>query len=209
MPAFSLPSIVGVARRTESALIAGTLRRRGVVLGRGARFLGWPVVSVADGSTVAIGQRFVAASRSSLTALGVSHPTVLRTLRPGAVLEVGDDVGISGGSICAAVRVTIGEGCLLGADVTVVDTDFHPVHHPLRRYAPPPAPRPEDAVSIGRNVFIGTRAIILRGSHIGDHAVVGAGAVVRGPVEAGTVVAGNPARRLRGLDAPLELQTSC
>jgi acetyltransferase-like isoleucine patch superfamily enzyme len=197
-----LPSLGGAVRRAESAVVAAVLRRRGVVLGRGARFLGRPVVSVTDGSTVVIGHRFIAASRSTLTALGVSHPTVIRTLRPGAVVEIGDDVGISGGSVCAALRVSIGAGCLLGADVTIADTDFHPLDHLSRRYAPPPAPRPEDAVSIGRNVFIGTGAIILRGSRIGDDAVVGAGAVVRGRVESGTVVAGNPARPLRRLAVP-------
>jgi acetyltransferase-like isoleucine patch superfamily enzyme len=143
---------------------------------------------------VVIGRGVVLISSSRHTALGVSHPVVLRTLRADARIELADSVGISGGSICAAVLVSIGAGTLLGADVTVADTDFHPIRHPRRRHAPLPEPRPEDAVVIGSNVFIGTRAIVLKGSRIGDDAVVGAGAVVSGEVPAGSIVAGNPAR---------------
>ena len=107
---------------------------------------------------------------------------------------------MSGGTICAVYRVSIGDGCLIGADTVIVDTDFHPLAHPDRRHAALPEPREKDAVTIGRNVFLGTRVLILRGSWIGDGAVVGAGSVVRGRVEPGSVVAGNPLRTLRRLD---------
>lgn len=50
---------------------------------------------------------------------------------------------------------------------------------------------------IGRNCFIGGRALILPGVEIGDGSVVGAGAVVTKSVPPGSVVAGNPARILR------------
>lgn len=55
-------------------------------------------------------------------------------------------------------------------------------------------------VRIGRDVFIGCRAIILPGVTIGDNAVVGAGAVVTADVPPRTVVAGNPARLIRSVD---------
>lgn len=189
----------GVLDRSASAAIATLLRRRGVHVGLDPRFLGRPVVSVVPGSALRIGDRLMAISRSTSTALGVAHPVVLRTLRPGARLDIGNDVGISGGSICAALRVTIGDGTLLGADTVVVDTDFHPVDHPDRRHAALPVPRERDAVTIGRNVFLGARVTVLRGSWIGDGAVVGAGCVVRGRVESGAVVMGEPPRTVRVL----------
>lgn len=195
-----MATVGGALDLVRSATTATWLRRTGVQLGAGPRFFGRPVVSVAPGSVLGIGDRFVAISRSRHTALGVSHPVVLRTVRPGAELRIGRDVGISGGSICAAYRVSIGDGCLFGADTLVVDTDFHPVDHPDRRYAPAPEPTERDAVTIGRNVFLGAGVKVLRGSWIGDDAVIGAGSVVRGRVEAGSIVAGGPLRTLRAID---------
>lgn len=192
MPSFP----VRVMDRANHEWTQRRLSRAGVVLGRQVRFHGQPIVELAPGSTIRIGDRAVLTSRSAHTALGVAHPVVLRTLFPDATIDIGQDVGISGGSICAAVHVSIGDGTLLGADVVVADTDFHPVRHTHRRHAPVPAPAPGDAVRIGRNVFIGTRAVVLKGSTIGDDAVVGAGAVVTGDVAQGAIVAGNPARPL-------------
>jgi maltose O-acetyltransferase len=60
------------------------------------------------------------------------------------------------------------------------------------------------AVSIGANVYIGARAIILPGVTIGDGAIVGAGSVVRHDVPSGTVVAGNPARSIGQVDQLVE-----
>jgi maltose O-acetyltransferase len=49
-------------------------------------------------------------------------------------------------------------------------------------------------VVIGKRVFVGAGAIILPGSRIGDDAIVGAGAVVRGDVPPGSVFIGNPGK---------------
>ncbi|WP_284165413.1 acyltransferase [Frigidibacter sp. SD6-1] len=50
---------------------------------------------------------------------------------------------------------------------------------------------------IGKNCFIGGRALILPGVEIGDGCVVGAGAVVTKSVPPGCIVAGNPAKVIR------------
>ena len=57
-------------------------------------------------------------------------------------------------------------------------------------------------VVIGKNVWVGTKAIILPGVHIGDGAVIAAGAVVTKDVEANTIVAGVPAKKIK--DRPTE-----
>ena len=49
-------------------------------------------------------------------------------------------------------------------------------------------------ISIGNNVFIGTRAIIMLGVSIGDNCIIGAGSVVSKSVPDGMVVAGNPGK---------------
>jgi len=189
MPIFRL-----VRHRLQSDLTVRSLRAQGAVLGHGVRFIGRPIVELAPSSMLQVGARTRIISVTSRTPLGVNHAVVLRTLLPGAIISLGDDVGVSGGSICSAVNVAIGNGTMLGANVTVVDTDFHPIDGRQRRYAPLPEPIAEDAVVIGSNVFIGTGAIILSGTHLGDDCVVGAGAVVKGHFEGGVVLAGNPAR---------------
>lgn len=55
----------------------------------------------------------------------------------------------------------------------------------------------DDCPVIGNGVDIGLGAIIIGPIHIGDDAVIGAGAVVVKDVPAGAVVAGNPARIIR------------
>lgn len=51
-------------------------------------------------------------------------------------------------------------------------------------------------VRIGNRAFLGADSIVLPGVTIGDDAIVAAGAVVTSDVEAGTVVAGCPARQI-------------
>lgn len=48
-------------------------------------------------------------------------------------------------------------------------------------------------VSIGAGAYVGSRAILLPGTTVGDGAVVGAGSVVRGDVPANAIAYGNPA----------------
>ena len=58
-------------------------------------------------------------------------------------------------------------------------------------------PRPERDIEIGNDVWIGTEAMILPGTRIGDGAVVGARAVVSGEVRPYAIVAGVPAKEIR------------
>ena len=59
---------------------------------------------------------------------------------------------------------------------------------------------------IGHDVWIGHGALILPGATIGHGAIVGAGAVVAGQVAPYTIVAGNPARRIRPRFPPDEVE---
>lgn len=191
--------IDGLAWRLSS-LVAGRRLRGRHQIGPGLRCLGQPIVQCADGASIAIGAFAVLVSRSSGTALGVAHPVVLRCLTPFARIEIGDDCGFSGTTICAARRVRIGHRCLFGADVLVFDTDFHNHAPEGRRYAAPDWDAISRPVVIGNDVFVGARAIITKGVTIGDGAIVAAGSVVLGDVPANSIAGGNPARVLRMLD---------
>lgn len=56
-------------------------------------------------------------------------------------------------------------------------------------------------IEVGRNCFIGARAMLLPGTRLGDGCVVGANAVVKGSYPAGSVLAGNPARPIGNIES--------
>lgn len=179
------------------ALGMAQARAAGVQLAAGVRFMGPPIIGRCAASSIALGERVVLCSWSRWTALGVSHPVVLRTLTPGATIRIGRDTGISGGSFCAAVGLDIGERCLIGADVMISDTDFHAIAPEGRHANADWALIRSERVRIGNDVFIGARSVILKGVEIGDGAVIGAGSIVTRSVPARSVAAGNPAVVLR------------
>lgn len=189
-----------LTREIRSTLNSLTLRRAGVEVGASIRLYGSPIISKHADSSIELGRNVTVCSDARQTALGVSRPTILRTLMPSAVITIGDETGLSGTVICAARAVTVGSRCLIGADVLIADTDFHPIDRIPRRYESLPAPAMEDSVHIGNDVFIGTRSIILKGTRIGDGAVIGAGSLVSGQVPARSVYAGVPARFIRTLN---------
>ena len=110
---------------------------------------------------------------------------------PDAVLEVGNNVFINfGSSIVAASRVSIGDDCLIGTHVMVMDCDFHRVEDKAWDTTGRP-------IVIEDRAWLGNRSIILKGITVGHDAVVAAGAVATKNVPPRTVVAGNPARVVR------------
>ena len=124
--------------------------------------------------------------------LGANRPVILSTWQSGAVLEIGDRFAMTGGTVCAAERITIGQDVTVGANTTIVDSDFHPLDRDQRRLHPRRATT--SPVLIQDGVFIGVQSLILKGVTLGQGCVVGAGSVVTRDVPAGLIVAGNPAQ---------------
>jgi acetyltransferase-like isoleucine patch superfamily enzyme len=116
---------------------------------------------------------------------------------PGATIQIGEDTCINNGVclISEGPGIQIGRRCLIGHNVLVVDSDFHPLT-PEDRLTQPPAMAP---VTIGDEVFIGSEVKIFKGVTIGDGAVIGGGSVVTRSVPPRAIAAGNPARVLRVL----------
>lgn len=178
-------------------IVPCVLKGYGVKLSSDTIFYGLPIISLASKSKIEIGARSVICSDPEMTAMGVNHPVVLRTLRENACLFIGSDTGISGATICAADSVQIGNECLIGANVTIVDTDFHPIDSNNRRYNTDWGKIESSPVVIEDNVFVGAGALILKGVRIGKNSVVGAGSVVTKNIPENSIVAGNPAKAIR------------
>ena len=113
---------------------------------------------------------------------------MLVLLHPTSELHIGRNVFLNDDSkIYVEERVVIGNGCNIGWNVSIMDSDFHELDG-HKRVAP---------VHIGDRVWIGAGAIVCAGVRIGDGAVVAAGSVVLSDVEPGSLVGGTPARTLR------------
>ena len=136
----------------------------------------------------------------------------------GVQLSVGPQGRISIGRFCCLTnailmcdeQIKIGDYVLIGWNVVIADTDFHPLA-PAQRVADALAcspigkdrPRPSvecRPVHIGSNVYIGPNATILKGSRIGDGAWIEPGSVVTRDVAAGAHVGGNPAKPIAPQD---------
>ncbi|MBE0377147.1 sugar O-acetyltransferase [Pseudoalteromonas prydzensis] len=90
--------------------------------------------------------------------------------------------------------ITIGSDCLIGPNVQLLAVS-HAVN-PIERLNKENFAAP---ITIGNNVWIGASVIVLAGITIADNAVIGAGSVVTKDIAANTVVAGNPAIRIKDI----------
>lgn len=114
-------------------------------------------------------------------------------------LEIGSHCNFGGfNHITCTNKIVIGNNVLTGRWVTISDNNHgdtsqetlqkHPLERPIVSKGP---------VIIEDDVWIGDKATILAGVHIGKGAVIAANAVVTKDVPAYSVVAGNPARIIK------------
>jgi acetyltransferase-like isoleucine patch superfamily enzyme len=126
-------------------------------------------------------------------------------------ITLGDYALVHGARIICDTDMEIGAYALISWNVVLMDSyrmPWGPAERrralervPLRRSRCVEAELPARPLRIGRNVWIGFGACVLPGVTIGEGAVVGAQAVVTEDVPARSLVAGNPARVIRSLDA--------
>ena len=156
------------------AIDLGTIRPGHRRAQRFARFgprsaICFPVSALFGESSIEIGEGCIIGPNATLSA-GVSPEQVL----DGPVVTIGDRCVVGKGSgVVGHQRVEIGDDVWTG------------------HYA---APRP---VRIGSGSWLGHGALVLGGATIGEHVVVGAGAVVTGDLPDYSVAVGNPARVIR------------
>jgi acetyltransferase-like isoleucine patch superfamily enzyme len=107
-------------------------------------------------------------------------------------LSIGDGVVFGGDdTVNCYLDVEIGDDCIFADDVYVGDFDHRTddPEVPIQQQGIVKSP-----VRLGPDCWIGTKAVVLRGTTIGAGSVVGASAVVRGAFQEGSILVGNPAR---------------
>ena len=95
--------------------------------------------------------------------------------------------------------ISIGKNTTISMQVVVLTHDYSIVKG-LQAMGLPTNKRFLKPVSIGANCFIGARSFLLPGTEIGDNCIIGAGSIVRGKIPDNSIVAGNPAKVICGIE---------
>jgi acetyltransferase-like isoleucine patch superfamily enzyme len=172
-------------------------KKDGIIIAKKTVFIGVPILTKLKNSVIEIGEKCLFVSNQNYTALGVAHKVIIRTLRENAQISIGDNVRMSGTTICSASKITIGDRCVIGADVIIADTDFHSLNPIIRSSENDSDNALSSPVTIGKDVFIGGRSVILKGVTLGNSVIVGAGSVVTKSFESNSIIAGNPAKLIK------------
>lgn len=91
-------------------------------------------------------------------------------------------------------KIEIGEDCMFSAKIIIRNSDVHSILNEQNKRIN----KAKDTI-IGNRVWIGYGATILKGTYIGDDSIVGTQSVVTGiKIPIGSIVAGNPARIVKG-----------
>ncbi len=161
--------------------------------GKNVRFMGKTIIRAYDRSAITIGSDVVFNSKVNENLVGLTNPTILCACK-GARITIGDGSGFSSVVMHSLTQITVGDNVKVGGNVRIFDHDFHPIEWQARRHPEQGEKTRTKPVVIEDDVFIGTNAIILKGTHIGARSIVAAGSVVFGlHIPADSMVKGNPA----------------
>ncbi len=113
----------------------------------------------------------------------------------GSEIVIGNTTSIEGGHIAATEgeSIKIGSDCMFSHRIEIRNGDSHSIFSKdsdarINRAKP---------VSIGRHVWLGADAKVLKGSVVNDGAIIATGAIVTGVVEPDSIYAGNPAKKIK------------
>ena len=188
-------TLIATLRRWANALLGVVVRRRkSVLVGSGTVVRWWGLRG--RGGRVELGRDCMIRCRFDFDSAD-------------GRISIGDRCYIGASHFVCHTRIDIGDDVIISWGVTIVDHDSHALNWSDRardvsdwvqgtkcwdkvKIAP---------VTIQDKVWIGFGVSVLKGVTVGEGAVLGAGAVVTRDVPPYAVVAGNPARVVRELDA--------
>lgn len=165
----------------------------GVRHGRNLFFQGRTIIRTRKRGEIVVGNKVVFNSQRITNLVGLLGPTILDT-RGGGRIVIGDNSGFSSVVMSSRSSIKIGNNVKVGGNVRIFDHDFHSMEPENRRTSEDSRHVRSKPIVIEDDCFIGTNAIILKGTHLGARTIVAAGSVVCGlNVLADSLVRGNPA----------------
>jgi len=115
-------------------------------------------------------------------------------------IELGNGVSLSANcTVYSNNLLRIGDGTVVGAYSYLLSGGEYDMTDAQTPFSEQDGMRSDGPLTIGRNCWLGARVTVLDAACIGEHCVIGAGAVVTRPVPANRVAAGVPAREMRSL----------
>lgn len=166
----------------------------GIKHGRSVMFQGKAIIRTRKSGEITVGNNVIFNSQRNTNLVGLMGSTILDTLGGGKIV-IGDHSGFSSVVMSSRTLIKIGSRVKVGGNVRIFDHDFHSLEADYRRTLEDRQHIRSKAVFIGDDCFIGTNAIILKGTHLGARTIVAAGSVVFGlDVPEDSIVKGNPAK---------------
>jgi acetyltransferase-like isoleucine patch superfamily enzyme len=194
-----------VIRITHSWVAKLRLICYGAKVGKKLSVRGWINLHISPRSEVVIGNSVMLKSGFADNPTACSSRTGIACYR-GAKLVIGNHTGLFGTTIVCSESVTIGSKTLIAGGTHIYDTNFHSLDPATRIKGDDGQVHTEfeldqhsSPVRIGKQCWVGSRCIILKGVTIGDESVIGAGSVVTKDVPPRQVWAGNPAKFIKEL----------
>ena len=155
--------------------------------------MGRTIIRTHEKDAICIGDDVIFNSLDNVNLVGLKGATILCASK-GSKIVIGNRTGLSASVLNSRGLIQIGDNVNIGGNVRIFDHDFHPIEWWARRKPEQTDKTRVRPVVIGDDVFIGTNAIILKGTHIGERSIVAAGSVVFGlNIPPDSIVKGNPA----------------
>ena len=165
----------------------------GMRYGKAVLFQGKTIIRTRRVGEILLGDHVVFNSQALTNLVGLMGANVLDTSGGGRII-VGDHSGFSSVVISSRAAIQIGCRVKIGGNVRIFDHDFHSTDAAIRASNEDRNNVRSKSIEIGDDCFIGTNAIILKGTKLGDRSIVAAGSVILGlDVPPDSLVRGNPA----------------
>ena len=161
------------------------------------RFIGPVSIKIKDKGRLVIGSKISLISGLMKNPLGRNIHSFIR-IDEDALIEIGDNVGISNTCLWSKSKIKIGKNVKIGADCLIFDSDMHSLNY-LQRRSPlrDSSNAKSKPIIISDDVFIGTRSIITKNVKIGRRSIIASGSVVTKSIPADEIWGGNPAKFIK------------